>query len=97
MRELPWPALFIHKQDSRVRKLRFGHDGYAQFADRPESDNRGVAGDSEASDEVSDAGVTGDFNGILMGLGNAESEVSDEVEDDGDSDAENIVFRVSEF
>ena len=83
-----------------VRKLRFGHDGYAQVADAPQRNSWGVAGDSEISDEVSDGGETGDFKGILIGLANANSEGIDEVDDDGESDAslllsENIVFRVA--
>lgn len=83
-----------------MRKLRFGHDGYAQIADGVESNNRGVAGESEISDEVSDAGETDDFDGMPMGLAKADKEVSDELNDDGESDAslllpENIASRVA--
>ena len=100
MRELPWPALLIHNEEPILRKLRFGHDGYAQVADALQRNSRGVAGDSEISDEVSDGGDTGDFKGMLIGLANADREESDEVDDEGESDAllllsENIVFRVA--
>jgi len=100
MRELPWTALSTHDEEPRVRKLRFGHDGYAQIADGVESNNRGVAGESEISDEVSDAGETDDFDGMPMGLAKADKEVSDELNDDGESDAslllpENIASRVA--
>lgn len=85
-----------------MRKLRFGHDGYAQLADGVVSNNRGVAGESEISDEVSDGGETDDFNGMPMGLANAENEVSDELDDDGESDASlllsaNIVYCVAKL
>jgi len=83
-----------------VRKLRLGHDGYAQLADGLQSNNRGVVGESEMAEEVNDGGENDDFGGMLMGLAKAESEVSDEVDEDGESDAslllsENIMFRVA--
>ncbi len=100
MRELPWPAFLIHNEEPRVRKLRLGHDGYAQLADGLQSNNRGVVGESEMAEEVNDGGENDDFGGMLMGLAKAESEVSDEVDEDGESDAslllsENIMFRVA--
>ena len=100
MRELPCPALLTHTHEPRVRKLRFGHDGYAQLADGLESNNRGVTNDRSISDEVSDGGETGDFKRTLMGLAKDERELSEEVDEEGESDAsllvsENIVFRVA--
>ena len=80
--------LLIHKQDSRVRKFRFGHDGYAQLADGLESNSWDVVGgDSDVPDDVNDGGETCDFNGMLMGLAKADSKLSDEVDEDGESDA----------
>ena len=87
MRELPWPALLIRNEEPMVRKLRFGHDGYAQVADGLPRNSRGVAGDSEISEEVSDGGDTGDFKRMLIGLAESGSDESDEVDDEGESDA----------
>ena len=98
MRELPWPTLLIRHEEPKVRKVRLGHDGYAQLADGLQSSNRGVTGESEMAEEVSDGGETDDFGEMLMGLAKADSEMSDEVDEDGESDAslllsESIVFR----
>ncbi len=74
-----------------MRKLRFGHDGYAQLADGVESSNRGVMGESDISDEVSDGGETDDFDGMPMGLAKGDNKLSDELDDDGESDASLLV------
>lgn len=69
------------------RKSRFGHEGYAQVAERLQTGKMGVAGEREKVEEVVDGGERVDFKGMLMGLAKADcGEGTEEVEDKGESD-----------
>lgn len=70
----------------RARKLRFGHEGYAQPKDGLDKSNGGEAGEREELDEVVDGGEAGDFSAIQMGFAKADIGERDAVDDEGESE-----------